>query len=225
MYLRSIRSAYLSTAPPPRRQIRQLEQKHAYLSPSDRQSIDSESQATLRDINASISSLASAEALRHGSAVALAQKRRQKGLGVLGAWAAGGASQKPKNEQEAAEDGREEGLSQCREGVIWFLRSKLEGVGNTQRTMMEMRLEREKERSRDLLSMTDAGSMGLRMRSTEPGASYSTGGTSVPAIDFSEPDRQRPTVEPSLSPEQLQMFEEENRAMLRLYEDRLDQVR
>jgi hypothetical protein len=115
-----------------------------------------------------------------------------------------------------------------REGVLWFLRRGLDGVVGVQRGMVEKRIERAREKEKSVL---------YKSASTAAGAGVTKGGdvsvdrtmdistSSVTAPDatvLSEAETAR--IEAQLSPEQLQLFAEENDTMLRHYEDTLGKV-
>ena len=103
-------------------------------------------------------------------------------------------------------------------------------AAEVQREMMQMRLDREIEKSKSVLyktrgvaglHMDDADSVGMNGRSkgSVVNGGYKGGKSKVPDED----DRKR--IEQQLSPEQLQLFAQENSDMLKHYEDTLDQVR
>ena len=166
-YLRSICRAYLSTAPPPRQsRFAKAPVKHGrnasrhthaqdevqYLTNGQRDSIDAAAKTTWRDINAAITQLSDAEKTRQATEDALIkQKRRKKGFGSLGRWAAGGVETE-KSVEERDEDERVKGIAGCRESVIWYLQRGLEECGRTQSSMMEVRINREVERGKSVLA-------------------------------------------------------------------------
>ena len=96
---------------------------------------------------------------------------------------------------------------------------------------MQTRLEREVEKSKSALYKTKGIVGGVTMlEDTEVpksnGGSYPASGdgsyaSKSPAMDASARER----IEQTLSPEQLQLFEQENNDMLKHYEDTLDKVR
>ena len=185
----------------------------------------------LRDLNASIRQLASAEEVRRDTEARVSSKKYAKG--VLGRWAAG-ASGGDKSPEQAVEEARRESFALHRDSVLWYLGRKLEGVGEVQRGMMERRLERELERGRSVLykvkgsvsagegldgvSMGEGGGEKMNGRLGEGRNEY-RGGAGA------SKDESRREIEQQLSPEQLQLFARENQDMLKQYEDTLDQVR
>ena len=239
--LRKIRQPYLVTSPPPR-QSRVLaegqnhhgkSQGRTFYTDEQRDQIDIESKATLRDLNAGIQQLEDVEKIRKETQVRLAEKRRgRNGFQLLNRWAAGGgADDKPRSPEDELEAARENGLRAHRESVIWYLRRKLGAAAEAQREMMETRIEREVERSKSVLYKTkdsawtpqDNRSNGSMLSPTDFGKA---GGLRSPeaATALSEAAGKK-NADLGLSAEQLQLFQEENNDMLQHYEDTLDQVR
>lgn len=121
-----------------------------------------------------------------------------------------------------------------RDSVIWFIRKKLGEAADLQGEMMQKRLEREVEKSKSVLYKTKgvggvkSGMNGLEQQgdSTAPmgnangkadGRGYWVGASGAESM--------KKPVEQTLSPEQLQIFAQENSDMLKYYEDTLDKVR
>ncbi|MCJ1284544.1 hypothetical protein MMC26_003877 [Xylographa opegraphella] len=252
-YLSSIRQSYLSTSLPPHRNRLAISRTHSattdrpvathspagkdrqYFTDAQRDQIDAESKATLRDLNAGIRQLEEAEQLQRNTETTLAEgKRARYGLGALGRWAAGDMGVVQRTPEEALEVARQETIRIHRESVIWYLRKKLGEAAELQSAMMQTRLDREVEKSKSVLYKT----RGAANRGSTPGDSGDTmdllgaGGISgnVPrtakhrsgpsAIDDGERK-----IEQTLSPEQVQQFAQENSDMLKHYEDTLDKVR
>lgn len=138
--------------------------------------------------------------------------------------------------------------STWRESVVWYLGRGLEGAGEVQRAMVEKRVEREVERSRSILHMSRGGGSSAAVTGETlaaapaasganeyPATATTTGGSSGPGLQGSGVragqaasalrEEERRDIERQLSPEQLQLFAQENQDMLRHYEDTLDQVR
>lgn len=127
-----------------------------------------------------------------------------------------------------------------REGVLWFLRRGLEGAASAQRGMVEKRIERVREKEKSVLykvstkggagdpyaGSSSAGGVGSGAGAgSGPGAPKSSASPPLPTPDvvaLSEADSAQ--IEAELSPEQLQLFAEENDSMLRHYEDTLSKV-
>lgn len=116
-----------------------------------------------------------------------------------------------------------------REGVLWFLRRGLEGAASVQRSMVEKRIERVREKEKSVLYKS-AGQKGVPgdsfgSASASAGPAGSAPAPSLPTPDaavLSEADSAQ--IESQLSAEQLQLFAEENDSMLRHYEDTLGKV-
>ena len=173
--------------------------------------------------------------MRRDTEITLAERKKARyGLSALGRWAAGDMGVVQRTPEEALEAARQETIKIHRESVIWYLRKKLEEAAELQSGMMQMRLDREVEKSKSVLYKT-RGAAGrgspqsdlsdikdLVGASGNSGNVYSTekhrSGTS--AIEESEK-----RIEQTLSPEQLQQFAQENSDMLKHYEDTLDKVR
>ncbi|OBU00475.1 hypothetical protein VE01_01514 [Pseudogymnoascus verrucosus] len=227
-YLRGIRQSYLSTTQPPRRQ-RQLaaetskpkDKEWRYLTDRQRDEIDAETKQLLRELNYGIRNLADAEQLRQDTETTLIEKKYGNKLGALGNWAVGGIGQSKPPEQEQAES-RANTISTHRENVLWYLRQKLQQCGGLQAAMMETRIMREMEKNKSLLYK----SKGVMMM--EGGGS---GEPPVPAFEYKGAagrqveEEYGKNVEDELTPEQLQLFEKENRNMVQHYEDTLNQVK
>lgn len=128
---------------------------------------------------------------------------------------------------------RARALKTVREGVLWFLRRGLEGVVGVQRGLVEKRIERVREKEKSVLYKVAAGrdvggrDAGSRRGSEKTGengsrTSFDPSFSAPDASTLSEADTAR--IEAQLSPEQLQLFAEENDSMLRHYEDTLGKV-
>ncbi|KAF9886697.1 hypothetical protein FE257_011211 [Aspergillus nanangensis] len=142
-----------------------MEHQQPPLTDTDRDNIDTSTSLLLHDLNNSITTLSSAESLRHETARNLLSRKYAKSR--LWQWAGGSSltsSEEDADQSKPAEQVRDEqaerNVAAIRESVVWFLRQ----------------------------------------------------GEEVAAI------------EAELSPEQLQLFAEENDSMVRYYEDTLDKV-
>ncbi|KAF2113392.1 snare-complex protein syntaxin-18 N-terminus-domain-containing protein [Lophiotrema nucula] len=232
-YLRSIRQSYLSTAHAPRRKqaartgnsssITAADADSKHLSDDQRTEIDAQAKQLLRELNHAISSLSEAEQIRQQASAAITLKRRAKqGFGLVGRWAAGGGIT-GKSPEEELEDAKASTVRVHRESIIWYLQQQLQMCGQFQASMMEIRLKREVEKSKSVL---------YKARGTMPTSDQSTGMNGLPSASSGfrgkasyVPEDESRAVEQQLSPEQLQLFAEENQDMLKHYEDTLDQVR
>ena len=162
--------------------------------------------------------------MRHNTALTLLRKKHGRhgpGLaGAVGRWAAGGGDgEDAKGEDEREGEERERVLRMWRESVVWYLRRGLGEAGETQRGMMERRVEREVERGRSVLYLAKKGG-GMEGLSGGGAAMGVNGGLNGGAVGEGEGG-----LENQLSAEQLQIFAQENNELLRHYEDTLDQVR
>lgn len=112
-----------------------------------------------------------------------------------------------------------------REGVLWFLRRGLEDVVGVQKGMVERRIERVREREKSVLYK--AAAAGTPAKARGEGATGETLGMSG-GLDTHDAaaisENEVAAIEAELSPEQLQLFAEENDTMLRYYEETLDKV-
>ncbi|KAF2864384.1 hypothetical protein K470DRAFT_208499 [Piedraia hortae CBS 480.64] len=203
--LRSMRSAYLSTATPSRRPGRSQQQQP--LTDKEKDEFDAQSKSLIRQLNAAVTQLKQAEDLRReaGQQIAL-QKRNKTGFKALGRWAAGGAIT-AKSPEEEDEEAAQRQLGAHRDSVIFFLQTKLEQAGRMQSQMMEMRLARQLEKSKSMLDRSKDGRHIYAPPLQGQGNIIS---------------EESGTVE--LSREQQQAFEEENSAMLKHYNSQLNQI-
>ena len=186
---------------------------------NERASIDAEAKTVLRQLHSAVSRLSQVEQVRQDTLSNLAlRKRAQGGLGALGRWAAGGAVT-AKSPEEEMQEAQEKSFNAHREGVIWYLQRKLEEAGNLQGGMMEIRIQREVEKSKSMLYKSRAANVPYEQ--LDPAMfpdGQTTGGGQKQGVASGGAEQE-------LSQEQLQLFAQENQDMLRHYEDTLDQVR
>ncbi|CAG8342971.1 unnamed protein product [Penicillium nalgiovense] len=158
---------------------------------------------------------------------------------LLWRWAGGNGALDNADESKSAEQVHAEELARStatvRESVLWFLRRGLECAVSVQRRMVEKRIERVREKEKSVLYKVGAGKpAGGAARKGSVSVSERTGASVGPVAGFdafqapeaavlSEADTAR--IEAQLSPEQLQLFAEENDSMLRHYEDTLGKKR
>ncbi|KEQ75348.1 syntaxin [Aureobasidium namibiae CBS 147.97] len=220
-YLRAVRPSYLSTAPAPRRPQRQNSSDHKstqdatqrHLSDTERASIDAEAKTVLRQLHAAVERISQTEQIRQDTASHIAlRKRNQGGLGAIGRWAAGGAVT-AKSAEEEVEEAKQKMLNAHRESIVWFLQAKLREAGTLQSTMMEIRIQREVEKSKSVLYKAKNSSM-----------AYSQSLDTVSDSENTVAQGQEREV-PQLSQEQMELFAQENQDMMKHYQDTLDQVR
>lgn len=174
----------------------------------------------IRELNTSIRGLDEAEQLRRETESALIRKKYASGFSALSSWASGGGATSKTGEHAAAE-----ALAQQteihRDGILWFLRKRLELACRTQQDMMETRLTREMEKTRGILS-PPAGDFATFPPMSEKAWKAAT----LPADDkYTTEDAHTSTFNQGLAQEQVQMFEESNNDMMKHYETTLDKVR
>lgn len=184
----------------------------------------------LRELNASIRALEEAETLRRETESALIRKKFVRGLGALGSWAAGGGAlgNESKSAEHAEADGKARDIGIHRDGVLWFLRQKLQLCGRTQAEMMESRLTREMEKNRSVLAKAGGGGAMPELSGfyETMQAGDKAAGKSATSKGLPPPGDEKP-YNPSeeLTEEQIQMFEKGNQDMLQHYNSTLDKVR
>ena len=167
-YLRTIRQAYLSTAPPRKSHLlsssaSKQQQQPQHLTDQDKEQVDASAKQMLRELHGSVRVLADAERLRRDTEAAQIRRKYAGRLGALGAWAAGsdggvgGIIGGRRSPEHAAAEEAAAALAAHREGVLWFLRTRLGAAADTQRAMMDVRLTREIERNRSVLAKARGG--------------------------------------------------------------------
>ncbi|KAI6084865.1 snare-complex protein syntaxin-18 N-terminus-domain-containing protein [Hypoxylon rubiginosum] len=225
--LRNIRQSYLSTAQPRKTLIRSAhnDRQSRPLSDREREEIDANAKKLLRELNTSIRRLADVEQARSEIESRVIQKKFARGLGALGAWAAGGTQTNKSPEHVVAEE-RVNSINTHRDSVLWLLRHRLQECVKTQQDMMEIRLMREMEKSRSVLAKSrrpDAPSLSTLGNMHGAGSPVESKGKANQALSPNE--AQPPSLGGDLTEEQIQMFEKDNQDMLKFYESTLDQVR
>ena len=209
-----MRRAYLSRAQPRRGHHGRTEDgQPAVLSDREREAVDKDAKEMMRELNWSIEALDSAEKIRHDTEAKAILKKHGSGLGALGSWAAGGIMSGKTPEHLAAE-ARAQEIKTHRDGVLWYLRQRLQLCGQTQKSMMEARLAREVEKNR---------SLGTQASNLSDFAAFTPTKTTPekPSTSYGGDDGYR---QEELSSEQLQMFEEGNQDMMKYYESMNESV-
>ncbi|KAL3470161.1 hypothetical protein BJX99DRAFT_251426 [Aspergillus californicus] len=269
-YLHKIRPSYLSISTNSRNKSKPKHhnrdpsiapRENETLSPAELDSITTSTSSLLHTLSSSISNLSSAESLRQETHSTLLDKKygrkRSKASSLLFQWAGGGSplsegqndahGHTGKKEAQIIDEEKETLLEAVRENILWFLRRSLEETIETQRDMVEKRIERVKEREKSVLykasvptsshvngsSGSGSGlgrnpSLSISAPSTYPDSGMEwrrdpptgAGPTKAATLDESE----IAAIEAELSPEQLQLFAEENDSMVRYYEDTLSKV-
>lgn len=179
----------------------------------------------LRTLNGSIRNMVDAEQVRHETALTLVNKKYGRGLNFARAWASGGGPASKSAEHLAAEE-RETTISTHRESILWFLRQRLQECVEAQQNMMEIRISREMEKNRSVLAKARAPELSSLRSTYENGSAADhkiTATSSQAAVSQDEASAYNPAE--GLTQEQVQMFEQDNKEMLRHYESTLDQVR
>ncbi|KAL0944578.1 snare protein [Colletotrichum truncatum] len=232
--LKDVRQAYLSTAQP-RRHIRtntgSTTKEPQQLTDRQREEIDARAKSMLRELNASIRALDEAEQLRRETETAVIRKKYARGLGALGAWAAGDVSDESKTAEHLAAEAKARDIGLHRDGVLWSLRQALQLCGRTQQDMMEARLTREMEKNRSVLAKAGGGSAmpelggfyeSMKKEAAAAAAAAKKNGTAtgLPPDEGGSYDFRQ-----DLTEEQIQMFEKGNQDMLQHYNSTLDKVR
>jgi len=137
------------------------------------------------------------------------QKKYKTLGGKLGSWAAGGAGRTKTIDQEL-DEAKSQIISEHHDNVLKYLRIKYKDCVDTQRSMMQKRLNRVLEKRKSVLANAKPRGPDL---STFSGATNHVFPATIPQYQPEE-----------LTPEQMQMFEEDHQDMLRHYEDALNQV-
>ena len=207
-----MRRAYLARAQPRKGHGRNADGQPAVLSDREREAVDKDAKEMMRELNWSIEALDGAENIRHETETKAIQKKYGSGLGALGSWASGGIMSTKTPEHLAAEAQAKE-LKNHRDGVLWYLRQRLQLCGLTQKAMMEARLAREVEMNRSLGSQAPNLADFAEFAPTKKA-------TSTPGV--SQEDTQGTNED--LSAEQLQMFEEGNQDMMKFFESMSESV-
>ncbi|RAL11710.1 putative SNARE protein (Ufe1) [Aspergillus homomorphus CBS 101889] len=207
------------------------------LTDTTRTEIDTETSTLLRQLSTSISTLSSAETLRQETKAQLLRKKYGGASGLLARWAAGGSAPADdkiagKTAEQVVEEAQEEALKMVRGSVLWFLRRGLERAVEVQRGMVEKRVERVRERERSVLylSVAQQGVMEKGMGvGLGQGPGQGAGVMTLPEEMVTQgrrlDEKELQAIEAQLTPEQLQLFAEENDHMVRYYEDTLSKVR
>jgi hypothetical protein len=157
------------------------------------------------------------------------KKQEKKGFGRLGRWAAGGAAQE-KTPEELEEDAVMATEKAHRDGVILSLRMRLQQAGKVQEDIVSTRLNREIERSRNILSK----SRGDRFQAEfAPSTSNNPTRQTLSATDIDletsetqrrEREQTRLQLESQMTPAQLQQLQSEETLMLKHYNAELEKI-
>lgn len=182
------------------------------MSDRDREAVDKDAKEMMRELNWSIEALDGAESIRYETETKAIQKKYGSGLGALGSWASGGIMSSKTPEHLTAE-GQAQEVKAHRDGVLWYLRQRLQLCGLTQKAMMEARLAREVEMNR---------SLGSQAPNLADFAEFAP--TKKASMDPDQTRRDSSARDENLSAEQLQMFEEGNQDMMKYFESMSESV-
>jgi hypothetical protein len=207
------------------------------LTDKQREDIDSSTAVLLRDINGNITNLSSAATLQQDTATKVLEKKYGRPSGFLWRWAGGDGDDYDgqdagKSERQLQEEGEVKIKGQFREGVIWYLNKGLKDVVGVQSEMVEVRLEREREKRMSVLYDERNKDIRAQQRTNEEAdglgnADFRGKDTYNPALDAGSRSGLQGAsglAMSDLSPEQLQLFEEENNSLLNHYTDTLAKV-
>jgi hypothetical protein len=182
----------------------------------------------LKQIDTSLQQLSDDVEFEINAKNAIRTKRQAKrGFGRLGRWAAGGAALE-KSPDELEEDAILETEKAHRDGVILSLRIRLQQAGRTQENIVSTRLNREIERSQNILSKSRSD----RFQAEFPAESTSSKQT-MTAMDLDleadlaakrEREQIRLDLESQMSPTQLQQLQSEETTMLKHYNAELEKI-
>ena len=233
-YLRSIRQPYLSSSAPPRRSHKPSRKASiaagvevpSHLDDTQREAIDSQTSSVLREINGNITNLSSAVSLQHDTATKVLEKKYGKPTGLLWRWTGGDgdAPDAGKSKKQLDEEGRVKTTKEWREGVLWYLNKKLETAVSSQQEMVEIRLERERQRQMSVLY--DQRNKNVRLEREPETVNGEYGNIDLRGHDKYNPapDQYHESGGQELSPEQMQLFEQENSALFNHLNDQLAKV-
>ena len=164
--------------------------------------------------------------LQHDTATKVLEKRYGKPTGFLWKWAGGDgdAPDAGKSQKQLEEGGKVKTMKAFREGVVWYLNKKLETAVSSQQEMVEIRLERERQRQMSVLYHQRNSDVRFEREPEMVNGDYGN-------IDLRGHDKYNPALdqyaqsqEQDLSPEQMQLFEKENNVLFEHLNDQLAKV-
>lgn len=182
----------------------------ATLNETDRDTLDADIQALLRQAFSLITRLKQTEDVRASTASAKHAKAKNTWRAILSAG-------KGDDGEEDVEEVAERCVREHHESVLWWLNKRLAEASDEQRKRQEVRLKRKVERGRSVLSEQKALGVrngdGLRKRDTAGTRNVRSGG-----------DEEDEVVR-ELGKDVVMMLEQENQGLVTYYEDALSQVR
>lgn len=203
-----------------------------FLTDPQREDIDTQTTTLLRDLSSSISSLHEAAKLAHETAQQRLDKKYGKSTNFLMRWAAGDQNDKDagKSPEQISEEGIATTTFTFRQGVLSYLEHRLKYAVEQQQGMLAIRAEREREKKASVLY--DEANRHVKLQRTydesldDPWADGMNKDIDTRDYAAYNPALQADPAPPGfdLTPEQLQLFEEENNALLNHYQDQLAQA-
>ena len=184
----------------------------------------------LYDLQGKIRILKEAEDIRVETQTQLLQKKYGKPTGLLWSWAAGGhpVNEASKSSEHAEEENRENTLITYRGSILYYLGRQLQIATETQQEMVEKRIHREREKEKSILYKISGDVSKGRGTGSDQGRAASHMNTLAkhddqtynPATSHDEAQ----FIESQLTPEQLQLFAQENSTLLNHYTDQLAKI-
>ncbi|KKY24449.1 putative snare protein [Phaeomoniella chlamydospora] len=229
--------SYIVIAEPNAPTLKSSTRQFLYLTDAQRDDIDSSTTLLLRDLSSNIQSLSQAETLRQQTETILLQKKYGKRNGLLWRWAAGDEpeSEALKSAEQLEKEGRAYTLKTVRESVLWYLGRQLQQATERQREMVEKRISREREKEKSILHKISGERKGM-VKPKLNGANHyhSTNqvgqGSNDPSYSAAQPynpataPHDAESIEAQLTPDQLQLFAQENSTLLNHYTDQLGKI-
>jgi syntaxin 18 len=176
-----------------------------YLTDAQRDTLDADTKGIIRSTLTLILRLESAEKVRVQTEAQLFAKKHNS---LRSIW-----------QDESLKQTEESSMKMVtthREGVLWYLRNRLERASEEQRERQEIRLNRQIERGKCLLHANPS------MAGIKGGIRGAGAAKTAVMEEFEKDDEQAME---RLSSDQLSIFEKENEGMVKHYEDTLQQVR
>lgn len=200
---------------------------------AQRDDITSHTNILISDVQGSIKNLQTAVDIQHQTVEKRLQQKYGQSTNFLLRWAAGGEDQNVgdagKTQERIEEEGKESTTHTFRTSVLWYLGHGFEKVSNMHREIIEKRLEREREKAASMLY--DERNKNVKIQRSDEDTSDLDGASKYGNIDMRGRDIYNPAMDPygeadgqELSPEQLQLFEEENSSLMNHYNETLTQV-
>jgi syntaxin 18 len=245
-YIRSIRAPYLALGP---HRLGASSSRHHHgsntntsrgfssstndtqtpMSDSQRTLIEQETRSALKTISTTLHNLSLVSSQDAALKSQIASKARSKrSLGALGRWAAS-VDIIAKTPEELEVEAKIETERLHREGVIYYLQKELEATSEVQRNMIAVRLQRTVEKNKSVLYKAGRVNAGMEMDGLAPvitrGKLSREGDDASGRAVFLEEEQGRRKTDDVLSPEQVQMFEQEQEDMVKYFNSELQKLR